>query len=189
MGQYANSIIIILLFLLIIFWYSQTKFKNKMLCYFLRPNKQRIKKFVPLFASWVIFDRGKYGVGRYRVDPKCIILEWYTGGINRIFPILVPTLDFEWWSPNPRSPETGQIGWHTPEVEAAAYQGQSYVGMARAMAQQGGGLKRNKIMELIPLIVLGVLIIMAFVGYQYLGSLNEQLGAIQQRINLMPGVK
>ena len=155
-----------------------------MLCYFLRPNKQRIKKWVPLFSTYVMFDRGKYGVQRYRVDPNCIILEWYNGGVNRLFPTLVPTLDFEWWNPNPRNPATGQISWHTPDVEAAAYQGQSYVGLARAMAAQGGGAKRNKIAELVPIIVLGVVIIIAIVGYQYFGSLNQQLGAIQQQINL-----
>jgi hypothetical protein len=183
MEQYANSIVIVLLFALIIFWYSQTKFKNKMLCYFLRPNKQRIKKFVPLYSNYVIFDRGKYGVQRYNVDPNCIILEWYTGGINKLFPTLVPTLDFEWHNPNPRNPATGTVGWRTPEVEYAAFQGQSYVGMARAMAQQAG-MKRNKIMELIPLIILGVVIIIGFVMYQYMGSLNEQMGALQQMINL-----
>ena len=55
MGGYANSIIIILVVTLAIFWYSQIKFKNKMLCYFLRPNRQRIKKWVPLYTNYVIF--------------------------------------------------------------------------------------------------------------------------------------
>lgn len=183
MEQYQGSIIVVLLFTLAIFVYAQSKFKNKMLCYFLRPNKQRIKKFVPIYSNYVVFDRGRYGIGRYNVDPNCIVHEWYTQGVNKFFPVLIPTLDFEWWSPNPRDPSTGQITWRTPEVEAAAYNGQSYVGMARAMAQQSG-TKRNKIAELLPLVILGVLIIGGFLIYQYLGSLNEQLGALQQMINL-----
>jgi len=182
--QYANSIIIVLLFVIIIFWHSQTKFKNKMLCYFMRPNKQRIKKWVPLYTNYVIFDRGKYGIQRYRVNPECAIMEWYDGGINKFFPTRVFTLDFEWWSPNPRNPTTGQFGWHTPEVEAAAYQGQSYVGMARAFASQAGG-KRNKVMELIPLIVLGLVIIIGFVTYSGLGNLSKQISGMQQQINLL----
>jgi len=182
MGGWSTSIIIILLFLLGMFWYSQTKYKNKMLCYFLRPNKQRIKKWVPLYTRYVRFDRGKYGIEQYRVNPKCIVLEWWTGGVNRFFPTLVPTLDFRWDSPNPIDPETSQSSWHTPEVEAAGYQGHGYTAFARAAMQQTGG-KQSKLMQFLPLIILGVLIIMAFVGYQYLGSLNEQLGTIQQQIN------
>ncbi len=184
MGGYANSIIVVLLFLLLIFWYSQTKFKDKMLCYFLRPNRQRVKKWVPLYSNYVIFDRGKYGIQRYRVDPECIILEWWKSGINMFFPTLVPTLDFRWDSPNPSNPKTSQSSWHTPEVEAAAYQGQSYVGLAKAMAQQAGG-KRNKLMELIPLIVLGLVIIVGFVVYSGMGNLSQQRSAIQQQINLL----
>ena len=183
MGGYANSIIIILVVTLAIFWYSQIKFKNKMLCYFLRPNRQRIKKWVPLYTNYVIFDRGKYGIQRYRVNPECIIMEWYTGGISRIFPTLVPTLDFRWDNPNATDPKTSQGSWHTPEVEAAAFQGASYVGLTRAMAEQVG-MKRNKIMELIPLIVLGVVIIIAVVGYMYLGNISKQVGSLQQQINL-----
>jgi len=183
-GEYANSIIIVLLFVIIIFWHSQTKFKNKMLCYFLRPNKQRIKKWVPLYTNYVIFDRGKYGIQRYKVNPECIIMEWYTGGISRIFPTLVPTLDFRWYSPNPSNPETSQPSWHTPEVEAAAYQGQSYVGLSKAMAAQAG-TKRNKLTELIPLVVLGVVVILAFLVYTQGQQMTLNFEAMQQQINLL----
>jgi len=183
-GDYSTSIIIILLFLLGIFWYSQTKFKNKMLCYFLRPNKQRIKKWVPLYGTHVIFDRGKYGVARYRVNPKCIVLEWWTGGVNRLFPTLVPTLDFRWDSPNPIDPETSVSSWHTPEVEAAGYQGHGYTAFARAAMQQAGG-KPSKLMQLIPLIALGATIIVAFLVYTQGQQMAANFEAMQQQINLL----
>lgn len=175
MEQYAPSIIIVLLFTLGIFLYSQLKFQNKMLCYFLRPNKQRIKKFVPLYSRHVVFDRGKYGIERYRVEPGCIILERYTGGVNKLFPTYIPTLDFEWWNPNPRDPSTGKIQWHTPEVEAAGYNSQAYVGLARAMAAQGGG-KRNKLLEMLPLITLGLLVLLGLILYTSIGGVSEQFG-------------
>ena len=155
-----------------------------MLCYFLRPNKQRIKKWVPLYTNYVIFDRGKYGIQRYKVDPECIVLEWYAGGVNKFFPTLIPTLDFRWFSPNPSDPKTSQPSWHTPEVEAAAYQGQSYVGLSKAMAQQAG-TKRNKLMELIPLVALGLIIIIGFIAYTGLGNLSDQIAGLQQQINLL----
>lgn len=184
MGQYANSIVIILLFIIVIFCWSQIKFKNKMLCYFKRPNRQRIKKWVSLYTDYVIFDRKKFGIQRYRVDPECIVMEWYTGGVNRLFPTLIPTLDFRWDSPNPENPKTSLSSWHTPEVEAAAYQGQSYVGLSKAMAAQVGG-KRNKIMELIPLIVLGLVVIIGFVMYTGMSNLGNQMAAMQQQMNLL----
>ena len=184
MGGYANSIIIVLVFMLGIFWYSQTKFKNKMLCYFLRPNKQRVKKWVPLYSRHVIFDRGKYGIQQYRVNPKCIVLEWWTGGVNKFFPTLVPTLDFRWDNPNPIDPETSEASWHTPEVEAAGYQGHGYTAFARAAMQQAGG-KRDKLQWLLTVAIVALLAIGLVVGYQYLGSLSEQISGLEQKINLI----
>ena len=184
MGQYSSSIIVILFFLLIIFWYSQTKFKNKMLCTFLRPNKQKIEKWVPLYSKHIIFDRNKYGIERYRVKPECVVLTWYARGVNRLFPTLIPTLDYRWDDANPIDPSTKDKQVKPdPQVEAAAYQGQSYVGLTRAMNQQAG-IKRNKIQELIPLIILGVVIIIGFVTYTGLAGLQQQISAVQQIQNL-----
>lgn len=188
MGEYSNSIIIVLVFILGIFLYSQLKFQNKMLCNFLRPNKQRIRKFVPLYSRHVIFDRGKYGIERYRVDSQCIVLEKYTGGVNKLFPVWIPTLDFEWWNPNPKDPATGKIQWHTPEVEAAGYNSQSYVGIARAMAQQSGG-RENKIQKFLPLITLGLLVIGLIFLYSSISNVSNQFGEgmtnMQNQINII----
>lgn len=182
-----TSIIIVLAFILGVFIYSQLKFKNKMLCYFIRPNKTRIRKFVPMYFTHVELNRGKYGKEWYRIIWKYVTHEYYTGGINKLFPVWIPTFEFYWNNPNPVDPETGKPSWHTPEVEAAGYQGHGYTAFAKAAVQQAG-LKQNKILQLIPLIVLGVILIMAIVGYQYLESLNFQIGALQQKINLIPGV-
>ena len=184
MGDYTTSIIVILLFLLGMFWYSQTKFKNKMLCYFLRPNKQRVKKWVPLYSRHVVFDRGKYGIQQYRVNPKCIVLEWWSGGVNKFFPTLVPTLDFRWDNPNPIDPETSQSSWHTPEVEAAGYQGHGYTAFARAAMQQAGG-KRDKLQWLMTVATVGLVIIVLFLIYTQGQNMAENFQAMQQQINLL----
>ena len=158
-----------------------------MLCYFLRPNKQRIKKWVPMYSRHVEFDRGKYGIERYRILPQCIILEWYNAGINKFFPVLIPTLDFRWDTPNPKDPTTGETySWHSPEVEAAGYSGQSYVGFTKAAMAQTG-IKRNKLIEMIPLITLGLLIIGGVILYQFLAGMSGQIEAIQQLQGLRGG--
>ena len=183
LGNMEPSIIVILAFALIIFIFSQKKFDNKMLCYFIRPNKTRFKKFVPIFYTHVEYDRGKYGKEWYKINWKYVTHERYTGGVNKLFPVWIPTFEFYWNNPNPVDPDTGQASWHTPEVEAAGYQGHGYTAFARAAIQQSG-VKQSKVMQFIPIIILGILLIVCFVGYQYLGSLNEQLGIIQQQINL-----
>ncbi len=177
-----NAIAVVLLFILFIFVYSQQKFKNKMLCYFIRPNKTRIKKWVPLYSTYVIFDRKKYGIGHYNVDPECITMEWFTGGVNKLFPVLVPTLEFKWDTPNPLNPKTFQSTWHTPEVRNAAWHGHQYQEFAKAIGNQTG-MKRNKLLEMLPLITLGIVVIMAFIVWTGFANIGNQFAAMQQLIN------
>lgn len=93
--------VIVVAFVLIMFIISQRKFKNKMLCEFIRPNKQKIEAWVPMHSKYVTFDQGKYGIGQYIINPKAIITYWYARGINKFFPCLVPTLIFRWDTPFP----------------------------------------------------------------------------------------
>ena len=43
MGNIAVSVAVIVGFVIFVFYYSQQKFKNKMLCTFIRPNRQKIE--------------------------------------------------------------------------------------------------------------------------------------------------
>jgi len=181
----GTSAIIIVLFILIIWYISQTKFKNKMLCTFRRPNKQKIKKWVPLFNKTVVFDRGKYGIDRYLCNPKAITLEWYTAGINKFFPVLIPTLDFRWDTPFPLDPETFEPTWLSPEAFEAAWQEHQHVAFAKSAASQTG--KKSRFPEwLFPLVIVAAIAMLGFFMYSTLGGMDKRLFNIENSSKFAP---
>lgn len=146
------------------FVYSMNAHKNQMLCAFIRPNKQRIEKWVPLYSKYIIWDRGKYGIGRYDVDPECIVMQWYDRGINKLFPMLVPYAEYKWDTPRPLDPRTGKSTWLTPETAAAAFQEHNYVAFEKGTQTQIG--KKDRFPSwFFPVITLGVLLIIMFMVY------------------------
>lgn len=177
MGNMSVSLVIILAFLFFIFYYSQTKFKNKMLCTFIRPNRTKIEKWVPLYSKYVIFDRGKYGIGHYDCNPNCIILMWYARGFNRFFPILVPTLEFKWDTQNPLNPKTFESTWASPEQRNAAWEEHQHIAFAKAAAAQAG--RKSRFPEwFFPLITLGVVLIVMWLVW----GLNARIEGLEQFI-------
>jgi len=184
MGNFGISLFIVVVFVLFIFYYSQKKFQNKMLCYFIRPNKQRIKKWVPLQSKYVVFDRGKYGIGHYDCDPDCITMEWYTGGINKFFPILIPTLEFKWDTSRPQNPKTFESTWQTPEARAAAWEEHEHIAYAKAAAA-AHGIKSRFPEWLFPLILAGLIIVVLLVLRQGLAGLDHRIFDLEQTIKLL----
>lgn len=170
---------LIALALVALVWVSQQKLKNKMLCYFIRPNRQRIEKWVPLYSSYVVFDRGKYGIGQYIVNPNCITMQWFDRGVNKLFPVLIPTIEFKWDTPNPLDPTTFQATWQTPEARNAAWQEHQHNAFARAAAQQAS--KKKGLAEWLPFIIMGGLILIVLL---FLWNMSGQIGALQQAVNL-----
>ena len=123
--------------------YNQMKFRGKMLCTFLRPNKLKIEKFVPLDSKYVVFDNGRSGKGRYFIDPRCIKLMWYNRDlITRIFPQLIPTMDFRWDTQYPDDPERFNSTFKSPEAVDAAYQEHEQIAFSKGAAVQAGTKKK-----------------------------------------------
>lgn len=184
MQNFSISILIIVLFVGVMFYTSQQKFKNKMLCTFIRPNRQKIEQWVPLYSKHIIFDRGAYGIGRYNVDPECITMMWYTRGVNKFFPILIPTLDFKWDTPNPLNPKTFTSTWCTPEAQHAGWEEHQHVAFAKGTAIATG--KKGRFPEwFFPAITLGAVIIVLFIVWQGLGGLDQRLFALEQQLKLI----
>jgi|WetSurMetagenome_2_1015567.scaffolds.fasta_scaffold131594_2 hypothetical protein len=184
--NWQASAIVIIAFVIILFFQSQKRFKNKMLCVFHRPNQTKVEKWVPMTARHVIFDQGRYGIGMYHVDQECIELQWYDRGINKLFPTLIPTLEFWWDMEEPLNPKTRQRSWRTPEALNAAWQEHTHEAYARASATMSG-MKQNKMFTVIvPLLIIGILIIGMFILYSKIGSLNAQMFDLSQQIKLKP---
>jgi len=184
MGNIAVSVAVIVGFVIFVFYYSQQKFKNKMLCTFIRPNRQKIEAWVPLQSKYVVFDRGKYGVGHYIVDPNCVTMMWYARGFNKFFPILIPTLEFKWDTPNPLNPKTFESTWHTPEAREAAWEEHEHIAFAKAAASAAG--RRSRIPEwLFPLIITALVLITLYIVWQGLAGLDRRLFDLEQQIKLL----
>lgn len=183
MGNWTTSLVIIVAVLFAMFYVSQTKFKNKMLCSFIRPNRQRIEKWVPLYSKYVVFDRGKYGVGHYVCDPDCITMMWYNRGFNKFFPILIPTLEFKWDTPNPLNPKTFESTWHTPEARNASWEEHSHIAFAKGVGTQAGGKSRFP-GWLFPLVTIVLVVAVLLIVYQGLAGLDERLFNLEQLIKV-----
>ena len=166
-----TMIAVLLAGMLIIFVHSQRKFRTKLLCIFHTQDGMTIRKWLPMDARHVKFRRGSKGdVGRYIVNPKYFSNTLWDTGINMLFPILVPTIEFYWFNPNPvdqravqrYDPEKDRIlpaiGWHTPEVRNAAWQEHQYRAFAEATVAQGGGgpAKQTMLQKIVPLAALGL---------------------------------
>lgn len=180
MDEITLSLGVIFLFLLFTFYHSQNKFQNKMLCSFIRPNLQEIEKWVPLKATSLIFDQGKYGIARYRCDPHCIRMIVYKRGIiNKLFPTLVPKLEFKWDTPNPLNPRTFQSTWHTPEVEEMGSGAREFEAFAKGVAQQAGEGKK-----LAPwfwnVVIIALILILAYMMYTSFQGLDMRLFNLEQ---------
>ncbi len=177
----STSIIIILLFLIIIYWMSQRKFRNKTLCTFIRPNKLRIEKWVPTHSKYVVFDNGKYGIGQYIIDPKKVIMMWYDRGLNKFFPTLIPTFIFKWDTPNPLDPETFESTWHSPEARNAAWEEHQHIAFSKGIGSQVG--KKSRFPEwFFPVVTLLLVLAVLFMTYQGLAGLDERMFNIEQMI-------
>ena len=184
MENIVFSAFVVLLFVGFIFYYSQQKLKNKLYCTFIRPNRHKIEAWVPLFSKYVVFDRGKYGIGHYEVDPECITLMWYTRGFNKFFPVLIPTLDFKWDTPNPLNPKTFQSTWHTPEARQAAWEEHQHIAYAKATAVAAGKASRIPAW-LFPAIMVILLLAVLYLTQAGMGGLDKRMFDLEQQLKLL----
>lgn len=159
-------------------WYSTAKLKNKIHCTFRRVNKTKIERFVPMGNKTVRFDKTKEcPAGLYNINTECITMLWYDRGINKLFPILIPSLDFSYYSSDPLNPKDFAT-WDTPEARQARRGEEAWAGFARGVAKQIG--TKSRFPEwLFPAITVGAVLIVGYLVYQLSGQvamLSQQVG-------------
>jgi len=173
-----------LVFISSMLYISQQKFKNKMLCTFIRANRQKIEQWVPLFSKHVVFDGGKHGKEHYNIDPKCIVLMWYARGINKLWPVLIPTLEFKWDTPNPLDPKTFESTWHSPEARQASWEEHEHISFARATAIAAGKASRIPAW-LFPLVVIVLLLVILYITQTAISGLDKRMFDLAQQVKLL----
>jgi len=172
-------------FVVSVVW-NQQKFKNQMHCTFIRPNRQKIEKWVPVYSNYVVFDRGRYGIGRYMVDPSRIIMQWYDRGLSKMFPVLIPTLEYKWDSMYPLDPSTFTTTWQSPELVQANFQSNQQVAFAKGAQVQASGGKSSKYPQwLLPVGMIAVVCVMGYMIYKMQGQISGMYDYINSMINAM----
>lgn len=145
---------------------SLYKIQGRIWCTFRRPDKTKFERWVKETAKKVRVE-GK----EYNINPKYIQLLRWRRGIFQFFPILVPSLDFTWTSPNPQDPEDFQVTWDTPEARDARRGEESWVGFSRGVQRQLATKARFPDW-LFPAIIVGAILIVGYLVYQLSGQVS-----------------
>jgi hypothetical protein len=169
---------VVCLFLVALVWFSQKKFENKMLCRFVLPHNVEIEKWVPIHSRYVVL-KTKRGVERYVIDARYIVMRLYQGGVNKIFPVMVPTLEYNWTSENPIDRSTGEpSSWRTPDIAGAAWQGSQFSAFTKAISAQ---VAKKGLAGMLPYIIIaGVVILVGIFLYSQISGLSAQVDALTQ---------
>jgi hypothetical protein len=170
-------------FVVAVVW-NQQKFKNQMLCTFIRPNRQKIEKWVPIYQQRVRFDNGRYGKGDYVIIPERIVMQWYDRGLSKMFPVLIPTLEFRWDSIYPIDPTTFETTWQSPELINANFQSNQQVAFAKGAQVQASGGKTGKYPQwLIPAVMIVIVVVMGYMIYKMQGQITGMYDYFNSLIN------
>ena len=184
MNTVSSSVIIIVFLFGIALYLSQQKLRNKMLCTFVRSNKTKIEAWVPIDSTQVVWDKGRSGYARYYINPDDIIMQWYARGINRFFPVLIPTLEFRWNSPFTVNQMTGETTWLTPEALNASWEEHQHKAYAQA-TQQATGKKGRFPDWLVPVATVGLLLIVLYIVWQGMAGLDLRMFNLEQQLKLI----
>jgi len=174
--DFGLVIIICVLAVVGFYFLEQYKKKNQVYCTFRTPTRTKEEKWVSLKAKYVIFRGGKY-----RVNPKMISLLWWNRGILGTLKLgyWVPSLDFRWDTDQALDPDTFEPTWDTPETRALLDSEDEFGDFAKH-AQPTGSKKGSTFEKLLPWVMLGILVIVAFWIFQMQG----QMAAIQELIKV-----
>lgn len=158
------------------YFLEQYKKKNQVYCTFRHPNRTKEEKWVSLKSKYVIFKGGKY-----RVNPKRISLLWWNRGILGALNLgyWVPSLDFRWDTDQALDPDTFEPTWDTPETRDLLDSEEEFADFAKH-AQPTGIKKGGTFEKLLPWVMLGILVIVAFWIFQMQG----QMAALQELIKV-----
>ena len=167
------AVTIIMGAILLMFVYATNSIKGKLLVTFHRQNLTKVEKWCSIKQRHVHFGKGEGGKGYYQVNPEHIeLMQFNRGIVFKIFPQMVPSIEFGWDSPDSINPRRNQESWHTPELRAAAWQEYSAQAFAKGTATQVG--KKERFPNwFFPALSLGVIVIVLYFVYMQAGEISS----------------
>ena len=171
-----SMIMLMLMALLALAWWSNYSKRNKIYCTFNRVNKTQISKFVKMQSRYVIFDGMKFDI-----IPSCIVFKyWDTGLAGKVNPQWVATLDFTYGSRFPLNPNTLQTSVISPEVRKTMDKEEWVKSYARSFSPPQTR-KETMIQKYLPWIIGAVAVI--GIGYLYM-----QMQGINQNLQIQGNI-
>lgn len=158
------------------YFFEQSQKKHKIYCTFRHINRTKEEKWVKEKSKYVIFHGGKY-----RINIKRISLLWWDRGILGMLKLgyWVPSLDFRWDTSQPLDPDSFEPTWDTPQTRDLLDSEEEFADFAKH-AQPTGTKKGGMFDKLLPWVMLGILVIVAFWIFQMQG----EMAALQELIKV-----
>jgi TRAP-type C4-dicarboxylate transport system permease small subunit len=113
-------------------------------------------------------------------------MQWYDRGFNKMFPVLIPTLDFRWDTPFALDPRTFEVTWMSPNALQAGWEEHNHVAFAKANALVSG-MKKNFLDMLLPILTVLILLIAVYLIWSGNNAINHNFQTMQQQFNQIPG--
>ncbi len=165
----------ILLLVFLYAWYSANKLQNQIHCSYRRVDKTIIEKFTKRHSKYVIFDGAKYEI----IPDRISLIRWKRG-IHQFLPIWVQHLDYTWDNAYPQDPSKYQNTIVSPEVRNLINQEARMAAFSKGVRDQGVGKKASGLMQYLPLIALGGVIIALFIIY----TMSQKINLIEQMMKV-----
>lgn len=157
-------------------WYVNNSKRDQILCYFRRPNKTKVKKFVKMSSRHVIFGKSKYDI-----VPSRIEWEWYR--FFYFMPIWVPTLDYTEGKRLPLDPNKMNYDWDNPENRKTINASELMRSYFSTQNPAGAKQKTGIIMQYLPWVAIGLVVVVYFLLDNKMQGFGHQLDAVVGTLN------
>lgn len=164
-------------------WWQNNSLSNRIHCIFRNKDRRDEEKQIPIKDNKVTYKGGVY-----EVDPRRFTLFKYSRGIiGMLFPVMMPSLHFNWSSRVAENPDDFTYTWDTPDARAIADSRADWKGMNSGIDTQTGkklNLGGSWMMWIGVIIIVGI-VWFTYQNYNHIKTIEAYL----QAGGSIPGVK
>lgn len=173
-----NIYIIIALMLIGAGVYATYGKRNKVFCFYEGEDGTNEFKWMKDNDGWVVF-RGK----KHKIMPERMSTMWLRTGIHILFPTRVMCHSYTWESAWPRDPRNKGRTILSPSVRNVIDKSDLVKSYFKTSSPTTPSKKQSILMQYLPLIAIGIVVIVAIYMYTNMQGLAAGLNALQQQLN------
>jgi hypothetical protein len=180
--SYQNLIFYGVIILFVYNTFNARKLRHKIRCRYTSITKQTQEQVVDASSNIVVFTDKKI-TKRFYIITSCVKHRWWEEGLQWFSPMFMPEIDYNWNSPYPIDPNTGQPIVLSPETagiikkeeNARAYAG----GQQMEMTKGGGNAKLSGMSKYLPWIAIIAVALVAVYFYNQNASTQAALKVVE----------